>query len=243
RAAPPRRGSRSAAASCASGTIDSTDEALRAHALVALAKSYLSGCKDGSGTRDLYQVTVHVDEKSLRGGMGRSGLPVESVRRIACDSDLVVLVENARGEPLSVGRKTRTVPAAISRALWARDKGCRFPGCGRTRFVDAHHIEHWANGGETSLANLMLLCSAHHTLVHEGGFKIEKDYQDRWFFRRPDGRAVPSCGYRPEDAMDDGAATAVEYLGGNPSAEGWTVNEPQREIYDAAGIRQEFAVR
>jgi hypothetical protein len=60
--------------------------AQRADALVALAKSYLSGRKDGSGTLDHYQVTVHVDEKSLRGGMGRSNLPIESVRRIACDS-------------------------------------------------------------------------------------------------------------------------------------------------------------
>ena len=71
---------------------------------------------------------------------------------------------------MSVGRKTRVVPAAIKRALWARDKGCRFPGCGRKRFVDAHHIEHWSAGGETSLANLMLLCTQHHALVHEGGF-------------------------------------------------------------------------
>src|SRR5690606_41503731 len=64
----------------------------------------------------------------------------------------------------------------------------------------------WSTGGETSLANLMLLCSKHHTLVHEGGFRIEKDYRDRWFFRRPDGRAVPACGYRAADMRDDGAA-------------------------------------
>src|SRR5690606_20669563 len=97
-----------------------------------------------------------------------------------------------------------------------------------TRFVDAHHIEHWANGGETSLANLMLLCSAHHTLVHEGGFRIEKDYQDRWFFRRPDGRAVPSCGYRPEDVIDD-AAAVDEYFGSRASAEARLVSENRAE--------------
>ena len=195
--------------------------AQRADALVALAKAYLSGQQEGSsGTPDHYQVTVHVEESALRGGAGRSGLPIETVRRIACDSDLVVLVEDHKGDPLSVGRKTRTVPAAINRALWARDKGCRFPGCGRTRFVDAHHIEHWANGGETSLQNLMLLCSRHHALVHEGGFTIEKDYADRWFFRRPDGRAVPACGYRPEDTADDGIEAASEYFDGHASAEG-----------------------
>ena len=64
-------------------------------------------------------------------------------------ADAVVIVENEQGEPLSVGRKTRTVPTAIKRALRARDKGCSFPGCHHTRFVDAHHIKHWSAGGET----------------------------------------------------------------------------------------------
>ncbi|HZD54003.1 MAG TPA: HNH endonuclease, partial [Woeseiaceae bacterium] len=176
------------------------------------------------------------------------------VRRLACDSELIVLVEDGHGEPLNVGRKTRVVPAALKRALWARDKGCRFPGCGRRRFVDAHHVRHWANGGETSLGNLLLLCNAHHSLVHEGGLTIEKDYRDRWFFRRPDGRAVPECGYRPEDVTDDGAGTAGEYFEGDPSAEvgrasakapcglaeagmmeAHGVKEPAPEIYASAG--------
>ncbi|MGH8166710.1 MAG: DUF222 domain-containing protein, partial [Woeseiaceae bacterium] len=186
---------RSMEAASASGPEFSEESwnAQRADALVQMAKAYLSGETEGaSGTPDHYQVTVHVDESALRGSAGRSGLPIESVRRIACDSDLVVLVKDGHGEPLSVGRKTRVVPAAIERALWARDEGCRFPGCGRKRYVHAHHVVHWAAGGETSLANLMLLCSKHHTLVHEGGFRIEKDYRDRWFFKRPDGRAVPA---------------------------------------------------
>ncbi|MGH7927426.1 MAG: HNH endonuclease signature motif containing protein, partial [Candidatus Binatia bacterium] len=126
----------------------------------------------------------------------------------------------------------------IKRALWARDRGCRFPGCGRTRFVDAHHIEHWSAGGETSLDNLMLLCTRHHTLVHEGGFGIEKDYRDRWFFRRPDGRAVPSCGYRAADMTDDDVETTGQYPDKYPSAEGWTVREPSAAVY-----RMETALR
>jgi hypothetical protein len=189
--------------------------AQQADALVAMACGYLSGKSDASAGENYsenYRVTVHVDRSALVEGRGRAGLPVESVRRLACDADRIVIVEDEHGEPLSVGRKTRIVTTAIRRALWARDKGCRFPGCGRTRFVDAHHIEHWSGGGETSLANTMLLCTAHHRLVHEGGFRIEKDYQDRWFFKRPDGRAVPSCGYRPEDVLDDDVHT---------SAEGW----------------------
>jgi hypothetical protein len=75
-------------------------------------------------------------------------------------------------------------------------------------------------GGETSLDNLMLLCSQHHKLVHEGGFSIEKDYQDQWFFKRPDGRAVPACGYQPQDMIDDEIGEFSE-LGNNPPAGGF----------------------
>lgn len=224
--------------------------AQRADALVAMAKDYLDGQRARtSGTPDHYQVTVHVDEAALRGSAGRAALPIETVRRIACDSDLVVLVKDGNGTPLSVGRKTRVVPAAIERALWARDKGCRFPGCGRRRWVHAHHVVHWAAGGETSLENLVLLCSQHHVLLHEGRYTMEKDYRDRWFFRRPDGRAVPACGYRPEDVTDDGAGTEAEYAnaGARASAEvshasaeapgdagaGWMVSEPQAAGYPA----------
>jgi hypothetical protein len=204
--------------------------AQQADALVAMAKTYLSGsCESSSGTSDSYEVTVHVDHAALTGGKGRSGLPIESVRRLACDSDRVIVVEDEHGEPLSVGRKTRIVPTAIKRALWARDKGCRFPGCSRKRFVDAHHVEHWSAGGETSLGNLMLLCIQHHRLVHEGGFGIEKDYRDRWFFKRRDGRAVPACGYRPEDMSDDDVDTADECFHSHPSAEGFS--HPSAEGY------------
>ena len=208
--------------------------AQRADALVAMAKAYLSGDAQASGTQDHYQVTVHVDQVALTQGQGRSGLPIESVRRLACDADRIVIVEDGNGEPLSVGRKTRIVPAAIRRALWARDRGCRFPGCQHQRFVDAHHLEHWSAGGETSLGNLMLLCSAHHRLVHEGGFRIEKDYRDRWFFKRPDGRAVPACGYRAEDMCDDQVDTVGEYFRAHPSAAGFGDSHPSAEGFLAS---------
>ena len=87
--------------------------------------------------------------------------------------------------------------------------------------MDAHHIVHWSIGGETSLKNLILLCQAHHKLCHEGGFTIEKDYQDRWFFRRPDGRAVPPSGYRLADMTDDDVWTEGEIIDVDPSAEGF----------------------
>jgi hypothetical protein len=200
--------------------VDEPWSAQQADALVAIANAYLAGNGEASACiSENYQVTVHVDRPALTNSDGRSSLPIESVKRLCCDGDAVVIVENEEGEPLSVGRKTRTVPTAIKRALQARDKGCVFPGCHHRRFVDAHHIRHWSAGGETSLDNLMLLCSRHHRLVHEGGFRIERDYQNRWFFKRPDGRAVPSCGYRVQDTIDDDTgelSTMINY----PSAEG-----------------------
>jgi len=182
---------------------DTSWAARQADALVTMASNYLSGDSSTSdNSSSNYLVTVHVDRSALSASGGRSSLPIESVKRLACDSETVTIVEDEEGQPLSVGRKTRAVPAAIKRALWARDRGCAFPGCHRKRFVDAHHIEHWSAGGETSLENLMLLCSQHHRLVHEGGYRILKDYQDRWSFKRPDGLAVPECGYVPQDTAD-----------------------------------------
>lgn len=209
-------------------------QAQQADALVEMARAYLTGrCVATAGSVANYQVTVHVDQSALSNGEGRSGLPVESVRRLACDGETVVLVEDDRGEPLNVGRKTRTVPAAIKRALWARDKSCTFPGCRNKRFVDAHHVEHWSAGGETSLENLMLLCSRHHRLVHEGGFRIDKDYRDRWIFKRPDGRAVPQCGYRAEDVTDE---DINENDPANPSAGGLLTTPKKRPAQRLAPI-------
>jgi hypothetical protein len=146
---------------------------------------------------------VHVDEASLRGGAGRADLPVETVKRLSCDGSLVTVTEDAEGTPLDVGRKQRTVSALLKRALWARDRGCAFPGCDHKRYVDAHHIEHWADGGATSLENLTLLCAHHHRLLHEGGFKLRRDAQRRLYFQRPDGRVIPRFGYRLADMRDD----------------------------------------
>ena len=65
------------------------------------------------------------------------------------------------------------VNPSLKRALLARDQGCRFPGCTHTKWLDAHHVVHWADGGETTLENLVMLCSKHHRLLHEGGFEIK----------------------------------------------------------------------
>ena len=184
----------------------------QADAFINIVREFLEGSSEDSRNSDNYLVTVHVDQTALAGNGGRSALPIESVKRLCCDGQAVVITKDETGEPLSIGRKTRVVPKAIQRALQARDNGgCRFPGCKNSRYLHSHHVEHWSNGGETSLDNLMLLCTKHHTLVHEGGFRIEKDFQDRWYFQRPDGVAVPECGYvsRPYENPPRGGLLSV----------------------------------
>jgi Domain of unknown function (DUF222)/HNH endonuclease len=172
----------------------------RADALLALADGYLAGARGERTGGDRYQVLVHVDTATLAGTdpAGRcefdhgAPLATQTARRLACDASLVKLLE-ADGAPLSIGRKARTIPPALRRALHSRDRGCRFPGCGSRRFVDAHHIEHWADGGPTDLDNLVQLCSAHHRLLHEGGYRIRRQRGGTISFHRPDGRRIPDC--------------------------------------------------
>ncbi len=176
----------------------------RADGLGVLAETLLAQGPAAAPGGERNQVVVHVDLDRLTGG-GDGGADVEergatieagglvdaeTARRIACDASIVALIERA-GEPVSVGRKTRAIPPAVHRALRARDRGCRFPGCTHDRYVDAHHIKHWAAGGETSLDNLVLLCRRHHRYVHEGGIAVELGEggaEPR--FRRPDGSVV-----------------------------------------------------
>ena len=120
----------------------------------------------------------------------------ETSRRMACDASAVVLRHAADGAILDVGRKTRTIPPALGRALRARDRGCRFPGC-TARRCDAHHVEHWADGGRTALDNLVLLCRRHHRAVHEEGFRLELGAGGEVAFRWPDGRPLPPAPAAP----------------------------------------------
>jgi hypothetical protein len=173
--------------------------ARRADALGRIAESFLQHGAEALSSGDRQQIVVHVDVETLRdGGAGRCeledgpSLAVETVRRLACDASIVSVVENEQGEPLNVGRKTRSVPPAIRRALNARDRGCRFPGCSNTRYVDAHHIQHWAHGGETKLSNLVQLCRFHHRQVHEGRVVVQRLDDGAVRFLRPDGRSFDS---------------------------------------------------
>ena len=121
----------------------------------------------------------------------------ETARRLACDAATVSMRHGPAGEILDVGRRTRTISPALRRALQARDRRCRFPGC-RHRRVDAHHIEHWADGGRTALGNLVLLCRRHHRTVHEEGFRVTFDAAGDAKFLGPDGRPLPEAPAAPE---------------------------------------------
>ena len=119
-----------------------------------------------------------------------------TARRLACDAAKVEMQHGVNGEILDVGRRTRTISPALRRALASRDGHCRFPGC-RNRRTDAHHVVHWADGGETVLENLVLLCRRHHRAVHEEGFRITLDATGEVAFTRPDGRPFPQAAPPP----------------------------------------------
>lgn len=180
----------------------------RADALVAMAESYLRHGPAGLSGGERQQIVVHVDAATLAGREpGRCeledgpALAAETVRRLACDASRVTVIEDERGQPLDIGRRTRTIPPAIGRALRARDRGCRFPGCCNTRFVDGHHIRHWADGGATRLSNLVLLCRFHHRQVHEGNIQVQRLDDGGLVFRTAEGRSIDGAG-RTEGNLD-----------------------------------------
>ena len=143
--------------------------------------------------------------------LGDSHVPVsaEAARRIACDAGKVRMTHRS-GQVLSVGRKTRSIPPPIRRALEFRDQGCRFPGC-TSKHCDAHHIVHWADGGETKLSNLVLLCRRHHRLLHEGGFGVRLARDGAVQFTDTRGRPLERCPAPPPVGLD-AARELVEQL-------------------------------
>ena len=190
------------------GGSSTTPEQRRADALVALCSSRIASDPD----QDRATVVVHVPVEALgrpqqqAGGPQPAGMALHSdpergcelegggvihpatARRLACDARIETVLEDRSGWVLGLGRSSREPSAQMLRALRRRDSGCRFPGCGSRRFTAAHHVWWWSLGGPTDLANLVLLCSFHHTLVHENGWRLElaRDGRVRWY--RPDGR-------------------------------------------------------
>ncbi|MGH3693012.1 MAG: DUF222 domain-containing protein [Pseudonocardiaceae bacterium] len=161
--------------------VDLRDAAQRdADALVELAQRALSSGELPTEGGERPQVVVTVSLPVLQGRIGSASLALggpinaEIARRIACDAEVIPVVLGSRGEPLDVGRASRTVPAAIRRAVILRDRGCAFPGCSApARWCDIHHIVHWADKGPTSVGNCVALCGRHHRLVHHSDWRIE----------------------------------------------------------------------
>lgn len=165
----------------------------RADALGELCRRWLDSTDRPSVAGERPHVVVTIDLESLEGRVGRrceledvGAITPETARRWACDASLTRVITDGRSQPLDVGRKTKVVPAPIRRAVAIRDRGCRFPGCDRPPgWCDAHHVRHWADGGETALDNLILLCRPHHRTIHRG-FGVEM-VDGRPVFSRPDG--------------------------------------------------------
>jgi hypothetical protein len=180
----------------------------QADALHRCAETYLAGDRAALPAGERHQVHIQVDAEALadREAPGHCAIedgpaiPPETARRLTCDGSLVALLQDSDGTTLDVGRRTRAIPPAMRRALHRRDGGCRFPGCTATRFVDGHHIQHWADGGETRLDNLVLLCRHHHRLVHEAGFHVTTR-DGELSFQRPDGTPIPESPTAPPPAQ------------------------------------------
>ena len=139
-----------------------------------------------------------------------SSVPAETSARLGCDAEVVPIARGADGSVLDVGRRRRTVGWRLRKALEARDGGCRFPGCDSRARTHAHHITPWAEGGETAMNNLVLLCPFHHRAVHEGGWRVEMDEWGTPRFLNPVRVPVPVVPASPDigGVVPRGAATA-----------------------------------
>jgi hypothetical protein len=164
----------------------------RADALGQICRSWMDSSDRPAILGERPHVVVTLDLEALEGRAGRSELQdagvvtPEAARRLACDAKVSRVITDGASQPLELGRSSKVVPPSLRRAVTVRDGGCRFPGCGRPPgWCDAHHVQHWADGGQTSLDNLVLLCRPHHRAIHRG-FGLEM-VNGQPAFSRPDG--------------------------------------------------------
>ena len=166
------------------GEVDVYGDARSADALVAICSARLAADPDP----DRATVVIHANAEARAAAEleGDGVVHPASVERLLCNARVQTVVETDAGEVVSVGRVSRQPTAWMLRQIRHRDRECRFPGCGSRRFTEAHHIVWWRNGGRTDLENLVLICSFHHRLVHEYGWRLDGTATDlRW--SRPDG--------------------------------------------------------
>ena len=154
----------------------------RADAWVDIARRQLDSGQlpQVGGQKPHLMVTVDVGTLTRQPGSPAAELewageiPAETARRLACDCTLTPVFRGAESHQVDAGRTSRVIPPSMRRALIARDKHCRFPGCDRpVAWTQGHHLKHWADGGPTLIFNLALLCGRHHHLTHEGGIRLE----------------------------------------------------------------------
>jgi hypothetical protein len=163
-----------------------TPAARRADALLDLVTRAV-GAPDGvpRQAKTSLVVTIGLDVLQGRcrgGGLTMTGdlLTVETVRRMACDAQLIPMVLGSNGEVLDQGMAARLFNRAQIRHLWMRDRHCTFPGCSKPcGWADAHHLIHWLDDGPTDIWNAALLCRAHHTVVHSNRYAGEVVYGPR----------------------------------------------------------------
>jgi hypothetical protein len=167
--------------------------ARRADALLTLVNGGGDGEDGPVAERGQAQVIVHVDASTgaarLEGG---PEVPASTAERLACDARVQVLLDDRTGNRMYLGRNRRLASPAQIAALAVRDgDGCQFPGCTHTRHLHAHHVQSWLYGGRTDVDNLILICSFHHRVIHDQGYRIRR-LAGRWEFLRPDGSAIPA---------------------------------------------------
>lgn len=162
-----------------------------ADALVEICSTELAADADA----DRATVVIHAPVEVLDGhgsaliAASDASVGASTLYRILCDARFELVADGPGGsDPYRLGRATRTIPGPLARQLRWRDRTCRFPGCGRRRWVQAHHITHWADGGPTDLNNLVLLCHTHHTLLHESGWTLSGHPDTSLTFHQPGGR-------------------------------------------------------
>jgi hypothetical protein len=167
-----------------SGDLDEPVGKRQGQALLDVFRFYLDHQQVKLGKRHRPHLNVVVDHHALRGeqpGRTLGGVPIPgpSIRKIACDANIHRVITDGAGAILDYGRATRTIPPAVYTSLVLRDWGCRFPGCDRpAQWCEGHHVRHWEDGGPTNLANLVLLCSKHHHVIHLPDWRLKL---------RPDG--------------------------------------------------------
>jgi hypothetical protein len=193
-------------------TLGRRDPAADVYSLVRICERFIDSVRSNKKA-GAFEAFVAVDLATLRNTDGSvvwraelddgTQLTPDTARRLTCDCALVPMILKPDGTPIDVGRKTRVVPTGLARALRLRDRHCTYPGCD-SRATDAHHIKHWAQGGETNLENLTSLCEFHHTRVHEGGEQILCGKDGSRIFVDKSGELIPRSGLHevPEDVLE-----------------------------------------